>query len=315
MLTSSVRSFFQEWVACEKCQKWRRLPSHISADSLPDVWYCSMNTWDPNSATCDAAEDKADPGHQEFGIYGSGVSTASYGNKLSYRNLIFGTGRKQNRPITERTRAAESLFLAPTDPSSDSVSYPKVMYANSSVFMPRLSNAQKANAPDVEKKLSLFELMNHSNLWAELRAASNMAQPDKLGSSVVNASYDSLSDDLKQTMKEMVLHAIGSGTLACDEVLLEAQCRKWTNVPETWAELRASCTIDKIEGALRDLVANGSVETVVVEGSGGPITLKYRRTASVSAPVQTEVKSTRCMKLAKPWKKARPNMTREWASA
>lgn len=300
-------SIFQEWVACEKCQKWRRLPSHISANSLPDKWYCSMNTWDPLSATCDAEEDKADPGHHDFGIYGSGVSTASYGNKLSYRNLIFGTGRKQNRPVTERTRAAESLFLAPTDPSSES-SYPKVMYANSSVFMPRLSNAQKANAPDVDKKMSLFELMNHSNLWAELRA---MPQPDKLGSSIVKSSYDSLSDEMKKTMQDMVLRAIDSGTLASDEVLLETQCRQWTDVPQEWAEARAACTIERIEGAIGDLMAYGRVERVMDPSQTELSAPKYRA-STASATSNTTLRPTRCMKIAKPWKKSRPNATHEW---
>ena len=302
----------QEWVQCELCQKWRRLPSHISADSLPDTWYCAMNTWDSRAANCDAEEDKADPNHHEFGIYGSGVSTASHGNKLSYRNLIFGTGRKQNRPVTERTRAAESLFLAPTVSSSDSICCPKVMYANSSVFMPRTSNAQKSNAADDEKRVSLFELMSHSNLWAELRAASNLAELDKLGSSIVNSSYDSLSAEMKQTMKQMVLHAIGALTLACDEVLLEAQCRQWTSVPQEWADLRASFTIDKVEGALCDLVADRIIESVVDETQSDLSTRKYRRVSAKMSTENKEARPTRCMKIAKPWKRARPNMAHEW---
>lgn len=293
----------QEWVACEKCQKWRRLPSHISASSLPDVWYCSMNTWDSRAATCDAAEDKADPNHHEFGIYGSGVSTASYGNKLSYRNLIFGTGRKQNRPITERTRAAESLFLAPSDPSSDGVSYPKVMYANSSVFMPRLSNAQKAHAPDIEQKMSLFDLMNHSNLWAELRASSN-EQPDKPGSAVVDSGYDELSDEMKRIMKNIALHAIGSGgALRDDEILLEAQCRQWNDVPREWAEIRASCTIEMVQGAIRDLLADGRIEVISDREEGDTLAAPKYRCVSATRP-------TRCMKIAKPWKAK--SGRREW---
>ena len=262
-----------------------------------------MNTWDSRAATCSAAEDKADPNHQEFGIYGSGVSTASYGNKLSYRNLIFGTGRKQNRPITERTRAAESLFLAPTDPSSDSVSYPKVMYANSSVFMPRLSNAQKAHAPDIEQKMSLFDLMNQSNLWAELRASSN-EQPDKPGSADVDSEYDDLSDEMKGIMKDIALHAIGSGgTLGCDEVLLEAQCRQWNDVPREWAEARASCTIERIQGAIRDLLVDGRIEAIS-DNKKGDISAapKYRRVSAA--------RPTRCMKISKPWKTK--SGRREW---
>jgi hypothetical protein len=59
-----------EWVMCEKCAKWRRLPPHISANSLPDVWDCTMNTWDRGSATCDAEEDETDEeGGDEGHVY------------------------------------------------------------------------------------------------------------------------------------------------------------------------------------------------------------------------------------------------------
>ena len=36
-------------------------------------------------------------------------------NKLSYRNLIFGTGRKNNRPYTDRARLEDSLFAVTTE--------------------------------------------------------------------------------------------------------------------------------------------------------------------------------------------------------
>jgi hypothetical protein len=177
---------------------------------------------------------------------------------LSYRNLIFGTGRKQNRPVSERTRAAESLFLTPFDPSSEGVSYPKVMYANSSVFMPRSNHASKANVSNNCEKTSLFDLMSRSHLWAELRGA-RIGKPGKVGSSYANPPFDALSDEMKRTMKQLILHALGSGTLACHEVLLEAQCRQWTNVPQEWAEIRASCTVDIVEGTLHmDWSSTGS---------------------------------------------------------
>ncbi|GMH72867.1 hypothetical protein TrST_g12059 [Triparma strigata] len=46
-----------EWVQCEMCDKWRRLPPNLSAADLPDTdWYCAMNTWDKSTASCDANE-------------------------------------------------------------------------------------------------------------------------------------------------------------------------------------------------------------------------------------------------------------------
>ena len=44
-----------EWVQCEACEKWRRLPSGVQVDA--DKWFCAMNHWSPNMASCDATEE------------------------------------------------------------------------------------------------------------------------------------------------------------------------------------------------------------------------------------------------------------------
>lgn len=48
----------EEWVQCDQCTKWRRLPtsSNICMEDLPDSWNCSMNTWDKNSS-CSKPEE------------------------------------------------------------------------------------------------------------------------------------------------------------------------------------------------------------------------------------------------------------------
>lgn len=45
------------WVACNRCDKWRALPSTVDAKSLPDVWLCEFNTYDPAHANCDVPEE------------------------------------------------------------------------------------------------------------------------------------------------------------------------------------------------------------------------------------------------------------------
>ena len=50
-----------QWVQCERCKKWRTLPDDVSAASLPEQWYCSMNTWDPKYSSC-YAKQEADSG-------------------------------------------------------------------------------------------------------------------------------------------------------------------------------------------------------------------------------------------------------------
>lgn len=153
-----------EWVQCDKCEKWRKLPPHISTDELPDIWNCSMNTWNPSNASCDAAEDKADAHHQEVC---AAELRKNHAGKNSYRHLIFGTGvRKPHLPKSERARAAESLFRQAV--VSDEQPYPTTQYTKSSAFLPRQSNADKRNAV-VENTLSIFDILRQSNLWEDLR--------------------------------------------------------------------------------------------------------------------------------------------------
>ena len=45
-------------VQCDRCKKWRELGPGIDPESLPDIWYCDMNYWDPKQASCGANEKK-----------------------------------------------------------------------------------------------------------------------------------------------------------------------------------------------------------------------------------------------------------------
>ncbi|CAM9922175.1 unnamed protein product, partial [Choristocarpus tenellus] len=46
----------QQWVCCDHCEKWRKLGPGVEKDSLPEKWYCSMNTWGPYSS-CEFEEE------------------------------------------------------------------------------------------------------------------------------------------------------------------------------------------------------------------------------------------------------------------
>ncbi|XP_065877879.1 B3 domain-containing protein Os07g0563300 [Euphorbia lathyris] len=43
-----------QWVQCEDCFKWRKLPANAL---LPSKWTCSSNTWDPERSLCSAAQE------------------------------------------------------------------------------------------------------------------------------------------------------------------------------------------------------------------------------------------------------------------
>ena len=303
-----------EWVQCEKCDKWRKLPPHICADELPDVWYCSLNTWNADSASCESPEDKADALHQDVG---SGNGVPGNPGKFSYRGLIFGTGRKQNRPMSERTRAAESLFARPVDDTDNP--YPVVMYAKSSAFLPRTSNFTKSNAVE-EKCTSVFDMMDNSGLWAELRGISKPIPilSSSFGHSPMkHLTFESLPEDMKKTMREIVLTTLGSSSLTGDAVLYETQHLDWDNLPPAWLKLKDLCTPDIVVNTLLELVRGGVLEMACSRDFDRPMgewVPKYRQVRSRrKTEVDEAMKASRCMKISKPWKQ-RENDSEGWIS-
>ncbi|XP_077393508.1 MORC family CW-type zinc finger protein 3a [Festucalex cinctus] len=49
----------QNWVMCEHCRKWRKLPDGIDCSRLPDSWLCHMNP-DPQFRNCEVEEEAQD---------------------------------------------------------------------------------------------------------------------------------------------------------------------------------------------------------------------------------------------------------------
>ncbi|KAL6581924.1 hypothetical protein OROMI_005938 [Orobanche minor] len=47
----------ENWVACDRCEKWRLLPPGTKSEDLPDKWVCSMLDWLPGMNHCDVSED------------------------------------------------------------------------------------------------------------------------------------------------------------------------------------------------------------------------------------------------------------------
>lgn len=48
----------EDWVCCDKCQKWRLLPLGTNPDSLPENWLCSMLNWLPGMNRCSISEEE-----------------------------------------------------------------------------------------------------------------------------------------------------------------------------------------------------------------------------------------------------------------
>lgn len=76
-----------EWVICDSCNKWRRVPWHVDIASLPDKWICSLNTWDVDNASCDAIQDAYDP------VLETTVHVGAYMKKEDVSALTIGAWR------------------------------------------------------------------------------------------------------------------------------------------------------------------------------------------------------------------------------
>lgn len=249
----------QEWVQCEKCEKWRRIPSHIAAKDLPDKWFCTMNHWDPRSASCAVQEDRhVDETNANDGIMSSEPKQPGGGNTDSYRDLI---SKKPNRPISERMRAAESIFSSHAgEHEGESLGPPVVTYFNSSAFQQRIGINRFNNNPaekNTENSLSLFDVVRHSRLWKDLTVGVNFVNPD-----IQYSSNDLTKVNIKgssQSLKAMVHFAMSrsNGPMAAHEILFECQTGDWKGMP--WMNLRTTCTIDSILDGLKELVKDGLI--------------------------------------------------------
>ncbi|KAI3819248.1 hypothetical protein L1987_13073 [Smallanthus sonchifolius] len=48
----------EDWVCCDKCEKWRLLPPGVNPGSLPEKWICNMLDWLPGMNRCSISEEE-----------------------------------------------------------------------------------------------------------------------------------------------------------------------------------------------------------------------------------------------------------------
>eukprot|EP01035_Chromulina_nebulosa_P022188 gene22188-28726_t len=118
-----------QWVQCEhqNCQKWRRVPAHIDIKSLPEIWYCEMNSWDMESTKCSAPQkDDAEERFQSeaygptngnkkpTGVNHNLITANSKGaGALSYRRIIFGNDGRIRSCFSDKNKNGFGLFSYP----------------------------------------------------------------------------------------------------------------------------------------------------------------------------------------------------------
>ncbi|XP_065861296.1 cysteine-tryptophan domain-containing zinc finger protein 7-like isoform X2 [Euphorbia lathyris] len=92
------------WVCCDKCQKWRLLPLGKNPNDLPEKWLCSMLNWLPGMNRCSFSEEETSNavmalnqvptlgGQNNMQINPGDVSSlTSVGNQLDQNHQIYGS--------------------------------------------------------------------------------------------------------------------------------------------------------------------------------------------------------------------------------
>jgi hypothetical protein len=104
------------WVQCDGCHKWRRVPWHVDLEALPDPWTCVQNTWDVDAATCEAPQDAYDASkenamydEQENSFVLADFVPGSWWDVFCTKNLVYyegqvlrsrqPTGKKKNQSV------------------------------------------------------------------------------------------------------------------------------------------------------------------------------------------------------------------------
>ena len=103
-----------QWVQCERksCKKWRKIPGHVDLSKLPEKWFCEMNQWDTDRASCDVPDSDAetetvkDPNARSQLITGNTKGPGT----LSYRRIIFGTDGKVRPTYNEKNKIGYGIF-------------------------------------------------------------------------------------------------------------------------------------------------------------------------------------------------------------
>ena len=255
----------QEWVQCEKCEKWRKLPPRISAKDLPEKWFCHMNTWDLNSASCAVAEDKLDV-IQNNTVSSRSTLRSSGGGKLSYRNLIFGTGKRNLRYTSERARATESLFSQISSSSSDQLA--TLAYSGSSAFVSKQSKIHEQNQTASNKNHSFLTTLTNSKLWDELYGLRNSSQSSMLDATTGLCKFQNQCIDPSfpefEMLKDLVYSVVGPTPMNAHQLCLAVQynaCFSEDNNPRSIGTL---CTIDRVFAVLDYLVREGHISKIEV---------------------------------------------------
>ncbi|KAM8856896.1 MORC family CW-type zinc finger protein 3a [Synchiropus picturatus] len=107
----------QNWVQCDDCSKWRKLPDGIDISKLPYRWSCHQNP-DPQYRSCQVEEELEDSDDEQLSYTKTYKKQEREEKKLQEKWRVGGRRREEPRQAEPHQRLASQPLTPPSTPRS-----------------------------------------------------------------------------------------------------------------------------------------------------------------------------------------------------
>ncbi|GJW32318.1 cullin, conserved site-containing protein [Tanacetum coccineum] len=264
------------WVACDRCNAWRLLPIGITADNLPENWWCSKSTWLPGKNYCDVSEDETTQAVREMNFKISSqnhVIGDTYHANSNANSETLPDGWKKNK---SRHEGSNSSQVETSHSSMDSRQKRKRL----SEANQQLLEKNIVNKPiDVGRNAAT---VNGEPRPKKLKTMTGIDQHDHLTSTKIKNENERQTENTRASSKSKLLDR-----KSCEEVEMPAKKRKLKDqdtppYANTVKEKRLKTSNTDINGE----------EKPLIKGNGMKIKLSVSRESSVDKSHEKNLNAT-----------------------
>ncbi|TKY72634.1 bidirectional sugar transporter SWEET12 [Spatholobus suberectus] len=147
----------EDWVCCDRCQKWRLLPYGIKPEHLPEKWLCSMLNWLPGMNSCDFSED--DTKNALYALYQMPISEGQNNMQSHGTETAIGVSSTNALQYGLNHRISSSDMLSDRGKKKHVIKEKTMSGTNNDVL--QFTNSAKTNAQVSGKNRSLNSMNQH----------------------------------------------------------------------------------------------------------------------------------------------------------
>nr|CCA27889.1 conserved hypothetical protein [Albugo laibachii Nc14] len=107
-----------KWVQCDACEKWRIVPKEFDLDTMPEQWFCHMNTWNTQAATCEIPEEASTILSEK----GKAARAAAVSRRKRKAKQVKAKKSSDSHCLIDRKQRSESVLTVKVPSSEDAFS-------------------------------------------------------------------------------------------------------------------------------------------------------------------------------------------------